>query len=57
MPNKNDKKKMNNQVKQEPVIKFTDADKKRIKEDLIKDVEADIKADLVKKVSEDVFSL
>ena len=57
MPNKNDKKKINNQVKQEPVIKFTDADKKRIKEDLIKDVEADIKADLVKKVSEDVFSL
>lgn len=57
MPGKNNNsKKVSNTTKQE-VLKFTDADKKRIKEDLIVEIEADIKDDLVKKVSDDVFSL
>ena len=57
MPNKNDKKKSNRPILPDEVIKVTDADKKKIKEDVIREVEDDIRKDLVKKVSEDVFSL
>ena len=54
MPGKNNNKKASNNKEE---FRFTDADKKRIKEDLIVEIEADIKEDLVKKVSDDVFSL
>ena len=57
MPNKNEKKKNNKPILPEEVIKITDADKKRIKEDVISEVKEDLRQDLVKKVSEDVFSL
>ena len=57
MPNKNDKKKSNRPILPDEVIKITDADKKRIKEDVISEVKDDLRQELVKKVSEDVFSL